>query len=126
MISRRHCATPTQNPQRLSGTLSTQGETLLKLTRDILSSFIEQGFGKILMINGHMENTDFLIEGISLALEGENRAKIFLCNWWEMISENEMMNIFGPDWKGWVDEHAAQVETSLMLCIAPNWSEEKR
>ena len=101
------------------GTLSMQGETLLKLTRDILCSFTEQGFRKILIINGHMENTDFLIEGISLALEGGNRAKTILCNWWEMISEKEMIAVFGPDWKGWVDEHAALVETSLMLCIAP-------
>ena len=101
------------------GTISMQGETLIKLTRDILYSFIQHGFRKILIINGHMENTDFLIEGISLALEGENRAKTILCNWWEMISEKEMMAIFGPDWKGWVDEHAALVETSLMLCIAP-------
>ena len=29
------------------------------------------------------------------------------------------MRIFGPDWKGWVDEHAALVETSLVMFMAP-------
>ncbi len=101
------------------GTLSTEGKTLVSLTRDVLRSFLGQRFEKILILNAHLENTDFLIEGISLALEGRDHAKIVLCNWWEMVSDKEMMALFGPDWKGWVDEHAALVETSLLLSIAP-------
>ena len=66
-----------------------------------------------------MENTDFMIEGISLALEKSKSVKIILANWWELIEENDLVEIFGPDWKGWVDEHAALVETSLMMHIAP-------
>lgn len=103
------------------GTLSTEAKTLIQLTRDVLRGFLGQRFGKILVLNAHLENTDFLIEGISLALEGRGHAKIVLCNWWEMVSEREMMDLFGPDWKGWVDEHAALVETSLLLSIAPEW-----
>lgn len=101
------------------GTVSIAGETLIKLTRDTLRSFLDQNFKKILVINAHMENTDFLIEGISLALEKSNSARIILCNWWELINEDDVMAIFGPSWKGWVDEHAALVETSLMMHIAP-------
>ena len=58
-----------------------------------------------------MENTDFMIEGISLALEKSKSVKIILANWWELIEENDLVEIFGPDWKCWVDEHAALVET---------------
>jgi creatinine amidohydrolase len=101
------------------GTISINGETLIRLTRDVLCSFIDQGFVKILVLNSHMENTDFLIEGISLALEKKKGPKIILANWWEIVSERELKAIFGKDWKGWVDEHAALVETSLMMSIAP-------
>jgi creatinine amidohydrolase len=101
------------------GTISIEGETLIKLTHDTMGCFIEQGFKKILVINAHMENTDFMIEGISLALEKSDSVKIILANWWELIEEKDLIKIFGPDWKGWVDEHAALVETSLMMYIAP-------
>lgn len=101
------------------GTLSVDGETLIRLARDILRGFLKQGFEKILVLNAHMENTDFLIEGIALALEGSTSAKTILVNWWEMVGEPDLIKIFGPDWKGWVDEHAALVETSLMLFMAP-------
>jgi len=102
------------------GTLSTNGETLIKTARDVLRSFLNQGFRKILVINGHMENTDFFIEGISLASEGLKGIKVILCNWWEFVPDDEVRGIFGPQWNGWVDEHAALVETSLMLHIAPH------
>jgi creatinine amidohydrolase len=102
------------------GTLSTNGETLIRTARDVMRSFLDQGFRKILVINGHMENTDFLIEGISLASEGLKGIKVILCNWWEFVPDDEVKRIFGPRWNGWVDEHAALVETSLMLHIAPH------
>ena len=101
------------------GTVSIDGQTLIKLTRDTMRCFIDMGFQKILVINAHMENTDFMIEGISLAIGKSSSVKIFLANWWELIDENDLVKIFGPDWKGWVDEHAALVETSLMMYIAP-------
>ena len=101
------------------GTISIKGETLIRLARDVLGSFMDQGFDKIMVLNSHMENTDFLIEGISLALEKKKGPKIILANWWEIVSERELKAIFGKDWKGWIDEHAAIVETSLMMSIAP-------
>jgi creatinine amidohydrolase len=102
------------------GTLSTHGETFIRTARDVVRSFLDQGFRKILVINGHMENTDFLIEGISSASEGLKGVKVILCNWWEFVPDDEVKRIFGPQWNGWVDEHAALVETSLMLHIAPH------
>jgi creatinine amidohydrolase len=102
------------------GTLSTNGETLIRTARDVMRSFLDQGFRKILVINGHMENTDFLIEGIALASEGLKEVKVILCNWWEFVPDEAVKRIFGPQWNGWVDEHAALVETALMLHIAPH------
>jgi creatinine amidohydrolase len=102
------------------GTITVEGETLVKLTRDALRSFLVQGFRRMMVLNAHMENTDFLIEGISLALEPYQSSKVFLCNWWELLPDETVREIFGPDWKGWVDEHAAVVETSIMLYIAPD------
>lgn len=102
------------------GTLSTNGETLIRTARDVMRAFLGQGFRKILVINGHMENTDFLIEGIALASEGLKGVKVILCNWWEFVPDDEIKRIFGSHWNGWVDEHAALVETALMLHIAPH------
>ena len=102
------------------GTVSIGGETLIKLTQDIASSFLEQKFEKLLIMNSHYENTEFLIEGLSLCPGDKNSIKIILANWWELIDGNDMSSIFGQDWAGeWVDEHAALVETSLMMFIAP-------
>jgi creatinine amidohydrolase len=108
------------------GTLSIEGETLIKLSRDVMRGFIEQGFKHILVINAHMENTDFMIEGISLALKDAEAVKILLANWWELVDEKDLIEIFGPDWRGWVDEHAALVETSLMMHIAPDLVREEK
>lgn len=102
------------------GTITVEGETLVKLARDVLRSFLLQGFRKMMIMNAHMENTDFLIEGISTALQDYRDSKIILCNWWELVSEEAVREIFGSEWKGWVDEHAAVVETSIMLQIAPD------
>jgi len=101
------------------GTVSIGGETLIRLTRDVLHSFIAQNFKRILIINAHIENTDFLIEGIALGLEKRDPTKIVLANWWELIDESDVKVIFGQDWTGWMDEHAALVETSLMMFITP-------
>lgn len=101
------------------GTISIGGHTLVRLARDVLCSFISQNFKQILIINAHMENTDFLIEGIALSLEKTDSVKVVLANWWELVNESDMKSIFGRDWKGWVDEHAALVETSLIMFIAP-------
>jgi len=108
------------------GTISIGGETLIRLTRDVLRSFIEQNFKRILIINSHMENTDFLIEGIALCLEETDSTKIVLANWWELIDESDLKVIFGKDWKGWMDEHAALVETSLMMFMAPELVRQKK
>jgi len=67
-----------------------------------------------------------MIEGISLALKNADAVKIVLANWWELINEKDLMKIFGPDWKGWIDEHAALVETSLMMHIAPELVREEK
>jgi len=101
------------------GTITVSGETFIRLTHDVLRSFVAQDFRQILIVNAHMENTDFLIEGISLCLEKTDSVKIVLANWWEVIKESDVKAIFGQGWKGWIDEHAALVETSLMMYLAP-------
>lgn len=109
------------------GTISIGGETLIRLTYDILSSFISQKFEQILIVNSHYENTEFLIEGVTLCLGNSHSTRIIVANWWELIDDNDMRSIFGQDWTGgWVDEHAALVETSLMMSIAPELVRQER
>ena len=53
----------------LSGTTSLRGSTLIALARDIVFSLIRQGARKIVLMNGHYENYQFVFEGAQLALE---------------------------------------------------------
>ncbi|MFR1168529.1 MAG: creatininase family protein [Adlercreutzia equolifaciens] len=49
----------------LSGTTSLAGSTLISLARDICYNLIEDGARKIVFMNGHYENYQFIFEGPS-------------------------------------------------------------
>ena len=57
----------------LSGTTSLSGTTIISLARDICYSLIEDGARKIVFMNGHYENYQFIFEGAELAREGVGR-----------------------------------------------------
>ena len=50
----------------LSGTTSLSGTTIISLARDICYSLIEDGARKIVFMNGHYENYQFIFEGAEL------------------------------------------------------------
>ena len=51
-----------------SGTASLDGETLIRMTRDIVCEFARHGVRRMAVVDGHYENNMFLVEGIDLAL----------------------------------------------------------
>lgn len=101
------------------GTMSLAGTTLSLLTRDILRGMFRQGFYKVVILNSHYENTDFVIEGASQALEGIMGARVLMVIWWEFVPDRVVKEIFGADWRGWSHEHGGLTETSLLLHCAP-------
>lgn len=108
----------------LSGTTSLRGTTLIALARDIVFSVIRQGARKIVFMNGHYENYQFIFEGAQLALEdarkeGIDDAKIQLLSYWDFVDDATIAELYPDGFTGWDLEHAGVMETSLMLLFFP-------
>ena len=109
----------------LSGTTSLSGTTIISLARDICYSLIEDGARKIVFMNGHYENYQFIFEGAELALEkasaeGIKDVKIQLMYYWDYVDEATIEALYPDGITGWALEHAGDMETSLMLLFHPD------
>ncbi|MBC8492524.1 MAG: creatininase [Chloroflexi bacterium] len=113
--------------QVFPGTTSLDGQTLIFLVRDIVRELLRHGARKIVLLNGHGENTAFLYEGVDLALseKGPAEVKVLVVNWWDLVSERTLDRVFPEGFPGWDLEHAAVIETSLVYALAPElvWRE---
>ena len=106
--------------QVFPGTTSLDGRTLTDMIRDVIRELFRHGVRRILLISGHGENQFFLFEAADLALkEGAEDAKVLVTGWWQHISDAHIDRLFGDDFPGWDLEHAATIETSLMLALDP-------
>lgn len=103
----------------LPGTLSINGDTFIQYFRDIVQDFIRQGFTKIGIINAHMENTDFILEGIDQALKGRGDITVAQILWWEFCTDELLKDISGGIYQNAKDDHASVIETALVLACAP-------
>ena len=111
------------------GTIDLNGATITNLIHDILKEFLADGWQKILILNGHFENTAFLIEAADLVLRGQGDPfpKILVTSWYDNISSELVPKIFDEvEFPGWELEHAAIAETSAMMYFAPELVHEDR
>ncbi len=102
------------------GTLNLDGRTLVSFAHAVLRDLFRQGVDQVMLLNGHMESVAFLMEGAELAVEGHGSARVAVVNWWELIADSLIGEVFGSAWPGWEAEHAALTETSLMLAFYPD------
>ena len=90
-------------------TINMNPSTQIAILEDIIDSVVNQGFKKVVILNGHGGN-----EFKPIVRELKPKYKdIFICviNWYEVV-----------DWAKYFDDtgdHAAEMETSIMLKIAP-------
>lgn len=107
------------------GTTSFDGETLACAIRDIVRELARHGVKKIVVLDGHLENAMFLTEGIDLALRdlkawGVEDVRVLKMTYCEEVSK-EILDLMFPDgFPGMALEHAANLETSLMLHLLPH------
>lgn len=107
------------------GTTSFDGDTLVGAIRDVIRELARHGVKNIVVLDGHMENAMFLTEGIDLALrdikawgsEGVRVLKMIYC---EVIKQETIDLIFPNGFPGLALEHAANLETSMMLYLFPH------
>jgi creatinine amidohydrolase len=103
------------------GTCSLDGGTLTAVIRDIVRELIRHGVRSIIILDGHYENSLFLSEGADLALRDHGyppNVKIVIARWFELVRSDEYERIF-PGFEGMALEHAANVETAMLLHFRP-------
>ena len=109
----------------LPGTTSLDGETLIRVTRDLIREFARDGVRKIVAMNGHFENSMFFAEGADLALrdlrgDGVRDLRVMTLSYWDFISDTAVARLYPDGFPGWELEHGGVLETSMMLHLHPD------
>lgn len=108
--------------QHFPGTTSLDGSSLSQLVRDVVRELARQGASQIAVVNGHYENQWFLTEGIDLALRDVGIAsplRVMRLEYWEFLTSDILDKVFPEGFPGFALEHAAVIETSLMVHYYP-------
>lgn len=108
-----------------SGTTSLDGATLVAALRDVVKEFARHGVRKVCLVNGHFENSWFIIEAIDLALrelrwDGITDMKVIVLSYWDFVDQEAIAKLYPKGFPGWDIEHGGVLETSLMLALYPN------
>lgn len=108
--------------QHFPGTTSLDGHSLSQQIRDVVRELARQGANKIVVMNGHYENQWFLTEGIDLAVRDvgpTSPLRVMRLEYWDFLTEAVLDQVFPEGFPGFALEHAAVMETSLMLHYHP-------
>ncbi|HTH77301.1 MAG TPA: creatininase [Trinickia sp.] len=108
--------------QHFCGTTSVDGATLSGLIRDAVREFHRHGVRRLVIVVGHFENQWFVTEGIELAMRdiGErNGMEVMRVEHWEFCRKDTLDAVFPNGFPGIALEHAAVIETSMMLHYHP-------
>ena len=108
--------------QHFPGTTSLDGNNLSQIVRDVIREFARQGVNNIVVFDGHYENQWFLTEGIELAvrdLGSQSGVRVMRLEYWDFFTEATLEKVFPNGFPGFALEHAAVMETSLMLHYYP-------
>ena len=105
--------------QTFPGTTSLDGGTLISSTTEILRELSRHGVKKVVILDGHYENQWFLTEGIELAQReftaGGRTMHIVRTEYWDFCPQHVLDAVFEGDFPGYDLEHAALIETSMMM-----------
>jgi creatinine amidohydrolase len=109
----------------MPGTTSLDGQTVTCIIRDVLRELARHGVRRVVLVNGHFENSMFITEGIDLALrelrwDGIADFRCILLSYWDFIDQPTIDAIYKGDFPGWAVEHGGVLETSLMLHLHPD------
>jgi creatinine amidohydrolase len=108
--------------QHFCGTTSLDAATLIGQVRDAVREFARHGVQRLVLVNGHYENQWFLIEGIDLALRElgpASKLQVMRLEYWDFLTSETLAAVFPDGFPGFALEHAAVIETSLMLHYHP-------
>ena len=111
--------------QTFTGTISVDANTLINTVLDILRELVRHGAKQCVIVNGHYENQWFITEAIELAqreMAFTNKSmKIVRTEYWDFTPDDVYQQIFTNGFPGVDLEHAALIETSMMLYLHPEY-----
>jgi len=108
------------------GTTSLDGATVTSTIQDVIRELARHGIRKFAIMNGHFENSMFIVEGIDLALRelrygGIEDFRVMVLSYWDFINDPEVIEqLYTDGFLGWDIEHGGVFETSLMLALYPH------
>lgn len=104
------------------GTISLDAGTLISMVSDVLRQLMTDGAKRIMMLSGHFENSMMLHEGIDLSLRHRQSDDVTIINllWVDLIAEETLREIYPGPFPGVGLEHAAFLETSILLHLRPD------
>jgi creatinine amidohydrolase len=108
--------------QHFCGTTSVDGATLIAMVRDAVREFHRHGVTRLVLVIGHYENQWFVTEGIELAMrdiDPNAGLEVMRLEHWEFVKSQTLDRIFPDGFPGIALEHAAVIETSMMLHYYP-------
>jgi len=106
------------------GTTGLDGATLTGIVRDVVRELARHGAKRIAIVDGHYENEMFLTEGVDLAIrelrrDGLDDTRVVKLRYFEDVPEETIRLLWPDNYPGMALEHAALMETSMMLHVAP-------
>lgn len=108
--------------QCFPGTTSLDGDNLTQQLRSIIRELARHGVRHLVVVDGHYENQWFLTEAIELAvrdLGADPGLRILRTEYWEFCPQTVLDKVFENGFPGFALEHAALIETSMMLRLHP-------
>ena len=106
------------------GTTSLDGATMVAVLRDLIREYVRHGIRRIVLLNGHFENSWFIVEGVDTALRearwsGIDDLRIVVLSYWDFVTDESIEKLYPGGFTGWDIEHGGVLETSLMLTLHP-------
>ena len=99
------------NQRACSLSMNLNPSTLALVITDLVESLVGHGIQKIVLLNSHGGND---LKPLLRELYGRSPAKLFLCNWYQVLRDVQRELFDAPD------DHAGEMETSLALAYFPD------
>ena len=111
--------------QAFPGTTSLDAQTFALVVRDVIRDLGTHGIRKLVILNGHFENTWRSVEGVDLGLrelrrDGIADMQVLRLEYWDFVKRATLDRLFPGGFPGTELEHASLLETSLMLLLRPD------
>ena len=106
------------------GSFGFDADTVVGVCRTLVRELSRHGVKKLVFVNGHYENYQFIYEGVDLALRdlagsSQGASQVMMLSYWDFVTPQVIARLYPDGFPGWDVEHGGVMETSLMLEYFP-------